>query len=137
MDINSIRLLFDTGLLVLIWIVQLLVYPSFLFYDKSNLFKWHAHYSLRLSFIVIPLMFGQIIATGVQIFPLPTTASIISLFLVISVWILTFLQFVPIHKKIAQNKASEVLLKQLVKRNWVRTILWTLIFCWSIFNHLH
>jgi hypothetical protein len=36
MDINIIRLLFDAGLFVLIWMIQLSVYPSFLYYEKQN-----------------------------------------------------------------------------------------------------
>ena len=133
MDINIIRLLFDAGLFVLIWMVQLVVYPSFLYYEKQNLVKWHNHYSKGLAIIVIPLMFGQLIIASIQLVELSSIETIISLLMVCAVWISTFVQFVPIHNKISKNKVTEKLLKQLVNRNWLRTLLWTLIFGWSIY----
>lgn len=133
MDINIIRLLFDAGLFVLIWMVQLVVYPSFLYYEKQNLVKWHNHYTKGLSIIVIPLMFGQLIMACIQLVELPSIETIISLLMVCAVWISTFVQFVPIHNKISKNKVTEKLLQQLVNRNWLRTLLWTLIFGWSIY----
>ncbi|OBX26889.1 hypothetical protein LX77_00678 [Gelidibacter algens] len=136
MDIDSMRLLFDTGLLVLIWMVQLLVYPSFRYYDKPNLVIWHKHYTVGLSIIVIPLMFGQLILASVQWFNTLSAETLINLLLVVLLWALTFIQFVPLHKKIADNKATPALLKRLVARNWWRTILWTVIFCWSVYTNL-
>jgi len=133
MDINIIRLLFDAGLFVLIWMVQLVVYPSFLYYEKQNLVKWHNHYTKGLSIIVIPLMFGQLIMACIQLVELPSIETIISLLMVCAVWISTFVQFVPVHNKISKNKVTEKLLQQLVNRNWLRTLLWTLIFGWSIY----
>jgi uncharacterized protein YacL len=136
MEINTVRLLFDTGLLVLICMVHLLVYPSFAYYDKEILVIWHKRYAFGLSLIVIPLMFGQLITASMQWFNTPSAETLISVLLVISVWILTFIQFVPLHKKIAANKATPALLQRLVGRNWWRTILWTVIFCWSIYTNL-
>lgn len=133
MDINIIRLLFDAGLFVLIWMVQLLIYPSFLHYEKQNLVKWHNQYSKGLAIIVIPLMFGQLIMAIIQLVQLSSFETIISLLMVCAVWISTFVQFVPIHNKITKNKATEKLLKQLVNRNWFRTLLWTFIFGWNIY----
>ena len=133
MEIEILNLLFDFGLFVLIWMIQLIVYPSFLFCNKEALVFWHKKYSLRLSVIVIPLMFGQLILTGWQWYQLQTVEMTIRLFLVIATWISTFLLFVPIHTKITQQKGTHRHLEQLVKRNWVRTTLWTLICIISIF----
>jgi len=133
MDINIIKLLFDAGLFVLIWMVQLVVYPSFLYYEKQNLVKWHNHYAKGLAIIVIPLMFGQLIIAIFQLVQLSSIENIISLLMVCAVWISTFVQFVPIHNKITKHKATEKLLKQLVNSNWLRTLLWTLLFGWSLY----
>jgi len=133
MDINIIRLLFDAGLFVLIWMIQLVVYPSFHYYEKQNLVKWHNLYTKGLAAIVIPLMFGQFIIAIIQLVQLSSIETIISFFMVSAVWISTFVQFVPIHNKITKNKVTEKLLKQLVNRNWLRTLLWTFIFVWSIY----
>ena len=136
MDLNTTRLLFDAGLFVLIWMVQLTIYPSFLYFEKQNLFKWHTQYLAVFSRIVIPLMFGQLIIAGMQVFKMITMETVVSLLLVLLVWISTFIQFVPIHNKISKNEASDALLKQLVSKNWIRTILWSLILCWSIYCKL-
>ena len=133
MGIDTIRLLFDAGLFILIWMIQLVVYPSFQYYKKEDLIKWHKRYTLSLSFIVIPLIFGQLIVAFMQLLRLQEFETILSLTLVIGVWISTFLQFVPIHNQIGKNIISDKLLKQLVNKNWLRTFLWTLIFAWSIF----
>ena len=67
MSITILRLLFDFGLLVLIWIVQRIVYPSFLHYNSKDLVNWHKVYTSRLTFIVMPLMLGQL---GISIYQL-------------------------------------------------------------------
>ena len=50
----------DFGLLVLIWMVQLVVYPGFKYYQRERLLEWHARYTSRISYIVGPLMLGQL-----------------------------------------------------------------------------
>ena len=133
MEIEILNLLFDSGLLVLIWMIQLIVYPSFLYYNKEALVSWHRKYTLRLAIIVIPLMFGQLLLTSWQWYQSQTLEMTMRLLLVIAVWVSTFVQFVPIHTKITQGKATNQLLKQLVHRNWLRTTLWTLICILGIF----
>ncbi|WP_010228465.1 hypothetical protein [Gillisia marina] len=134
MEIATIRLLFDTGLVVLIWMIQLVVYPSFEYYNKVDLIKWHKRYTTNISFIVIPLMFGQLIMAIFQVFQLQNYKTLLGLSFIIAVWLSTFLQFVPIHNKIAKGLISDKLLSQLVTKNWLRTFLWTLIFGWSIYS---
>lgn len=133
MEIDTVRLLFDVGLCVLIWMIQLIVYPSFLFYEMDTLVAWHKKYTVRLSIIVIPLMVGQLILSSWQWYETQTPETTIRLVLVVAVWISTFSQFVPIHTLIAQHRATRQHLEQLVKRNWIRTALWTLLCFWSIF----
>lgn len=137
MNTEIVKLLFDFGLVILIWMVQLVVYPSFLFFEIKNLNKWHKKYTLGLSIIVIPLMFGQLFIASIQLFQLPEIKTIINILLIILVWVITFTIFVPIHNKISKNKATQKLLKRLVQYNWLRTILWTLIFFWNLLNILY
>ena len=56
MNLEYIRLLVDAGFIVLIWAVQLVIYPSFKFYSNANLLKWHRLYTKRVTVIVLPLM---------------------------------------------------------------------------------
>lgn len=134
MTIEYLQLLFDFGLVVLIWMVQLIVYPSFLRYAEVNLFKWHAIYVQRISYVVIPLMFGQLIIAAIRIYFMQNSVTICNLFLIILVWILTFAQFVPLHQKITNEDFNKETVQQLVSRNWVRTVLWNCIFIWGLWN---
>lgn len=128
MKLSILRLLFDFGLLVLIWMVQLIIYPSFQFYSENDLVPWHEKYMLGISFVVIPLMFGQLITAILQLIHDRNYYSIVSMMLITLVWISTFTQFVPLHDAIASDKATKLLLEELVFKNWIRTGLWTLIF---------
>jgi len=131
MDINIIRLLLDFGLLVLIWIIQRIVYPSFLHYNSDKLISWHNIYTKRFSAIVIPLMFGQL---GIAFYQLITEVSlyaVISLAIISLIWISTFRIFVPIHANISKGNGNQQMLTTLVHKNWIRTILWTLLFIYS------
>lgn len=131
MSLGLFRLLFDFGLVVLIWMVQLIIYPSFQFYTTENLLSWHQKYTVAISFVVIPLMFGQLITATLQLIGERNTFTLGSLILITLVWLSTFLQFVPMHGAISSGNTSPELLKELVSKNWMRTVLWTLIFLWT------
>lgn len=136
MQIDIIRLLLDFGLVVLIWIIQRIVYPSFLHYNIGNLVRWHKIYTSRFSAIVIPLMFGQL---GISIYQVLTQTSfytVSSFIIIVLIWISTFWIFVPIHSIISNENSSENDLVSLVNKNWMRTILWTLLFIYSFFEVL-
>lgn len=136
MQIDIIRLLLDFGLVVLIWIIQRIVYPSFLHYNTENLVSWHKIYTSRFSAIVIPLMFGQL---GISIYQVLTQTSfytVSSLVIIILIWISTFWIFVPIHSIISKENSGESDLVTLVNKNWVRTTLWTLLFLYSFLEVL-
>ena len=121
------QLFFDSGTFVLIWMVQLVIYPSFLFYPSADLINWHKTYTVRITIIVMPLMVGQLF---LALYTLYEELSIISVsrgILILLIWILTFLIFVPIHNNIQAGKFDTLLLRKLVQSNWLRTLLWTLV----------
>jgi DMSO reductase anchor subunit len=130
--IEAVRLLFDLGLVVLIWMVQLVVYPSFKYYPASDLVRWHQTYTVRIAYIVMPLMMGQLLVSGFQVYDSQSFYSVGSFILVLSLWAITFSLFVPIHRKIESNSFIPKDLHQLEKRNWIRTFLWSLNFVWSV-----
>ena len=130
--LETIHLLFDFGLVVLIWLVQLVVYPSFHFFSKGKLLEWHSIYTRRVTYVVLPLMLGQLVLSILLAFQYPSFGSLGILILVIGAWVVTFVCFVPIHQQISLNNVDPNLLKRLVSLNWIRTILWTLIFVWGL-----
>lgn len=125
--LDVIRLIIDAQLLVLIWMIQLVVYPSFVFLSKEKLILWHKKYTQGLSFIVIPLMFGQLGVSVAQLNLFVSWYTVSSLVLIIGVWIVTFSLFVPIHTVIANGVSTHLMLGKLVRYNWLRTVVWTLI----------
>ncbi|WP_430908898.1 hypothetical protein [Maribacter sp. 2-571] len=126
--IQQIGLLFDFGLVVLIFMVQLIVYPSFLHYSSQALLQWHEKYTKSISRLVVPLMFGQLAILLFRSIGTPSYPAFASLVLVIAVWWLTFARFVPMHHAISKGKGDTAVLQRLVQLNWWRTFLWSAIF---------
>lgn len=132
--LETLALLFDFGLLILIWMVQLIIYPSFLYYERNNLITWHQKYTGLITIFVAPLMFGQL---GCSVYDLINDLQILSMVklgLIFLVWLSTFLYFAPTHGKISKGDFSEKTLHELVKRNWFRTLTWTLVFIFTFLN---
>ena len=129
--IEITRLLLDFGLCILIWMVQLIVYPSFLFFSDNNLFTWHKTYTKAIALIVMPLMLGQLSIVIYQVFLIQNTYTLTSIVLVIFLWGITLLKFAPMHQQISEGKTHLQLQKKLVQMNWIRTIIWTILFVMS------
>lgn len=136
MNLLEIQLLLDFGLVVLIWIVQLIIYPSFKYYNIDNLIKWHGLYAFRIGMIVMPLMLGQIVISFIRMLESYSVLNIFHFLLVILVWISTFFQFVPMHNQIANNKGNDEIIVKLIKNNWLRTVIWTGILVSTFFQSL-
>lgn len=132
MDYELLRLLFDFGLVVLIWMVQLTIYPSFKKYSKNDLISWHKLYVGRIAIIVGPLMVGQLLLSIWQLYLVKSPYTILVFFFVLFLWIFTFTYFAPLHRRISNASFTSGNLVQLEKRNWIRAIIWTIIFLWGL-----
>lgn len=136
MNIETFRLVFDFGMLVLIWLVQLVIYPSFKFYEKEGLKMWHKKYVTRIAYVVMPLMIGQLSLAIVEVFTEFNLFSLIVLLLITLVWMSTFFQFVPMHNQISFGGIDETILDGLIHKNWLRTSLVTAVFVANLLNAL-
>jgi len=127
----------DVGLLVLIWLVQLVIYPSFKYYKTSDLKKWHNIYTQRITLVVLPLMLSQLVLSITLLF-ISNWANyhILDSVLVVLTWVLTFVIFVPLHQNIDKSKNTFESILKLTKYNWLRTILWTVIAILCIYKIL-
>lgn len=131
--IELTALLIDAGLVILIWMVQLIVYPSFLFFNKDRLFLWHKKYTHSIAIIVIPLMTSQLAFAFLALFYKSLSFSLPYFSIVLFLWIFTFWGFAPLHFKISEEKITQNTLQLLVNRNWLRTLLWSLLFIFHLF----
>ncbi|XLS28995.1 hypothetical protein ACJD0Z_17580 [Flavobacteriaceae bacterium M23B6Z8] len=135
--IELLRLLADFGLFVLIWTVQLVIYPGFRHYQEARLLYWHPKYTNLITYIVAPLMLGQLFLHGLQLFDAYNGYTLTSFVLVLVVWILTFAQAVPLHKNLTEGVALPESTEKLIRTNWNRTVLWTLLFLWGLFDFIN
>lgn len=133
--LELLRLIVDSGLLILIWMVQLIVYPSFKYYSEENLSIWHPVYTGKITLIVIPLMLGELGIAALQSFYFPNLYSIATLGMIILIWVNTFFQAIPLHQKIEDKVQMKASALKLVQINWIRTVLWTVIFLMTVFNY--
>lgn len=134
--LQSLALIFDTGCLILIWLVQLVIYPSFLYYGASDLKKWHSKYTGQITVVVLPLMVGQLITSSMLAYLEISALNLTKLALVLINWVLTFAVFVPLHQKLEYITEPLQLTKALIFKNWLRTSIWSFIFLFTLFEIL-
>ena len=113
------------GLLILIWLVQVIIYPGFHRIPPDIFIDYHRWYVKRISCIVLPLMISEAGMTTWWLLDAGTPGAIISTVLVVIIWFSTFLLQVPIHNRLKSGK-KDVLIRRLVATNWIRTIAWSL-----------
>lgn len=127
-SIHEIRTLADFGLLVLIWLVQLIIYPGFRYVSSEDFQAWHSRYTFLISLFVVPLMLGQAVIVMVQLILFPSWPVVCVATLLVLVWLNTFFQAVPAHNQLAAGRELAQTIERLIRVNWIRTLLWTLIF---------
>ena len=130
--IEYLRLIIDSSLFVLILIVQIIIYPSFNYYERENLLKWHKIYTRKIALVVLPLMLGQLSISLIQVYLVVNITSITYVLLVLFLWIVTLLKFAPMHTQISKGNYTNALLNKLIYLNWMRTIAWFIILMVSI-----
>ncbi len=128
-----IRLLIDMGLLILTWLVQLVIYPSFLYYTSTDLKKWHSIYTRRITIVVLPLMLSQLLVAIIGLYFIINWQSILYFFVILATWGLTFLRAIPLHLEIEKSPNQNIIQQLLQVHTW-RTVLWTLVFIFSMFK---
>ena len=118
----------DFGLVVLVWMVQLVVYPSFHYYDVTDLKKWHRVYTRQVTYIVLPLMLTQVILHAKRLLDEPLLLGAIQFALIVVIWGITFFKAVPLHTKIDLEDQPQGAITNLIRWNWPRTISWSVLF---------
>lgn len=128
MELSEFRTLLDFGMVVILWLVQLVIYPGFLTCEKSRLVDWHKSYTSRVGWVIIPIMFMQLPLVLWLVWHEQGLMDIAALFCLLICWVLTFSVSVPLHRKMDAGDTSDETIQRLVTTNWPRTILWTAAF---------
>ena len=114
------------GLFILIWLVQLIIYPGFHLITREEFVSYHKWYVLRISSLVLPLMLAELILTVWWILSDDYSAVSVSAgVLVFIVWLSTAVPQVPIHNQLKTGKDAKRI-QRLVATNWIRTAAWSL-----------
>jgi hypothetical protein len=124
----------DFGMLVLIWLVQLTIYPGFAYMSPEAFPSWHEKYMNRMGFIVGPLMLTQPVLIALQIWLNPSAFHYIAAALVGLAWLSTALFSVPNHRSLQKNGYDARAIAQLVLTNWIRTAAWSAVFILGLFD---
>ncbi|MAW61453.1 MAG: hypothetical protein CMJ94_11535 [Planctomycetes bacterium] len=126
--LDTLRLLVDFGLVVLIWLVQLVIYPGFRYCSPAGLATWHPVYTGKVTLVVAPLMFGQLGLVAHQLWLDPRPSQYAVAALVALAWLSTFLQSVPAHAQISSGRDAQAAVERLIRGNWLRTFAWSAAF---------
>ena len=118
----------STSIMVgVIWVIQLLHYPSFHFVQKSDYPKFQQFHMSRISLIVIPAMIIEFI-TGILMLQFGFSSNFLfisSLVILITIWGITFIFFTKMHQVLISGY-NEIIVNRLISINWSRTLLWSL-----------
>ena len=114
------------GLLVLIWIVQIIIYPGMHGWDSDRFALLHRQYVRRISFIIVPLIVAQAALALHQVILSPNLITAAQVILIGAVWTMTFFISVPLHKRLSTGYDVQAVTR-LTATNWLRTFGWSLI----------
>lgn len=129
MTYYSLHLFSTFAIFGIIWVIQTIHYSLFNLVEKDKFEEYISKHSLRITFIVGPLMIVELF-TGVMLFLnpskyMPYNFATIGLLLILLIWFSTVFIQSPLFFKLSKGFSNE-LHKKLVKTNWIRTICWTL-----------
>ena len=127
--IEYIHLISTSMMVAIIWIVQILHYPTFKFIDQKKYEEFQDFHMKRISYLIIPIMFVEL-SSGVIVLIIDSslyTPFGVSLMLLIFIWILTALLFSKVHAYLLKGY-DEDSINKLIDLNWIRTIFWTVRF---------
>ena len=133
------HLIFTSIMTGVIWVIQIVHYPSFHFIEKELYTAFQKFHMNKISIIVMPIMLAELI-TGIMLFLDKSFKSpflIISIIILVLIWLITGVFFTKAHNELIAGY-QELVVNQLVAMNWIRTLLWTLrLLLLTCFVYLH
>lgn len=112
----------------LIWFVQVVHYPLFSKVGEQNFVDYEKLHCSKTSYIVVPLMLIELITGFLLLYisnPLPFNYLIVNFMLIVLIWLSTAFIQSPAHIELIRSFSQKVH-QNLVRFNWLRTILWSI-----------
>ncbi len=125
--LELIHLIATAMMVSIIWIIQILHYPTFLFVDKKHYTEFQIFHMKNISYLIIPIMLLELF-TGLYILLYNNMINFYfsaSFGLLILIWLITALFFSKFHSELSKKYNRDTILK-LIRLNWIRTFFWTL-----------
>jgi len=110
-----------------IWVIQLVHYPSFHFVELKQYTTFQRFHMARISYVVIPAMLTELFTLILIVISMDQIDILVlaSAILLIFIWLMTAVFFSGVHQKLTLGY-DQTVVDKLVKLNWGRTLLWTL-----------
>ncbi|MBC7457339.1 MAG: hypothetical protein H7235_03615 [Bdellovibrionaceae bacterium] len=110
----------------LIWIIQLLHYPSYHYIKVDQFSAYQRFHTNQITYIVGPIMLVEVLS-GVYLafindWSAPLTLNLAGLSII---WLSTWYCSIPAHNKLSAGFNHKTI-SYLVNTNWIRTLTWTL-----------
>ena len=122
-----IHLIATSVMVGVIWIIQLVHYPSFHFIELKQYTTFQRFHMSRISYVVIPAMLTELFTIILIVISMDQIDTLVlaSAILLIFIWLMTAVFFSGVHQKLTLGY-DQTVVDKLVKLNWGRTLLWTL-----------
>lgn len=116
----------NAGLVVLIWLVQIIIYPGMHGWDHSRFESLHRAYCRRIALIVGPLMPAQAVLAFYQLAVVGDFVTLTQVMLICLVAGVTVFISMPLHRRLSGGYDAEAV-NRLIRTNWLRTAGWSLV----------
>jgi len=122
-----IHLIATSVMVGVIWVIQLVHYPSFHFIELKQYTAFQRFHMSRISYVVIPAMLIELFTLILIVISMDQidTLVVVSAILLIFIWLMTAVFFSGVHQRLTLGY-DQTVVDKLVKLNWGRTLLWTL-----------
>ena len=122
-----IHLIATSVMVGVIWVIQLVHYPSFHFIELKQYTTFQRFHMSRISYVVIPAMLTELFTLILIVISMDQIDTLVlaSAILLIFIWLITAVFFSGAHQKLTLGY-DQTVVDKLVKLNWGRTLLWTL-----------
>lgn len=112
----------------LIWTIQTVHYPLFARVGHAAFVRYEYEHTTRMGKLLALPAVVEIVTGAALVWTRPGEVGLwlvmVAGALLVAIWVVTALVQVPLHRRLG-NGRDDAAIRQLVRRNWLRTGLWT------------
>lgn len=132
MDIDLVKVLINTALFAQVWLIQVVVFPGFLYYSEENWKVWQRNLAMRMTLVMVPLILAQMITYTISLVAGITTSDILSVVLILVGLAVTIYIGFSWYERCQAAEDTKELRKSVQKIIWIRTLAWSMILIISL-----